>query len=840
MRRLQLLLALALLLPQVAEAGDDRFGLAFVSPPDRVADARRLDQAAQLGAGWDRLPLYWNQIQPAAGGPFDFARADAAVAADLSRGIKVQAVLLGAPDWATAGGKVDPEAWSGFVDASVRHYRGRIGHWEMWNEPDLLDAQGQPRFWPWGVAEYARLLKAGYLAAKEADPGAAVLMAGLSMPYNNERFFDDLLTELAKDADSPRRGWYFDVLPIHVYDRAARVYELPHGYVGYPSFPGYHALMKRRGFDKPIWANELGVPVWDYGTGQNAPGRATQDEQASFVLQAFAYGLAAGNDRHFFFQLYDDGAGAIDPQRGAAEYFGLIANDGTPRPAYQAYRNALDLFAGARLATRVNTGRTGKKKSSKGVEMISLWGTARGRITVAWNADGGGPVEARVPSLAPTAQLLDKFGRVTGSATAQDGAFRISLPPATNNNNFDCFTPRGCDPEDYVIGGNPVVIVESDPRVPPVTIERLPSASAVPFRVAWRPGETAPPGATYDVQYVDLTDDPSGAAWRPWLTATRETSAAFGAELPVTRDHTYGFRVRPTGGAWLSAPLASTFVYGGETWPPPKPEVDTKIEIVWPQGNAPVDRADRANVLVNVFRAGTLTSVGPSWSAPPRLWRSVDNGVEEPIALGRARIVERDGLKYPVWEVNDVDVAAARDPRKKVYFRLSMDGKRESTNVWAHAADARTFMPRPDVPTGVLAAMPPSVDAKIEIVWPHGNAPVDRAEKVNIVAYLFEHDGLRSVPAAFDGQVVLQRSLNNGPGQAVALGDKELRTVGGVTFPVWVFNDVDVSAARDRKNKYYFRLEIGSGVAFFSNVWAHAADARTYVPQPDVPTAVAP
>ena len=108
-----------------------------------------------------------------------------------------------------------------------------------------------------------------------------------------------------------------------------------------------------------------------------------------------------------------------------------------------------------------------------------------------------------------------------------------------------------------------------------------------------------------------------------------------------------------------------------------------------------------------------------------------------------------------------------------------------------------------------------------------------------MVAYLFEHGGNRSVPAGFDGQVVLHRSLNNGPAEAVALGDKETRTVNGLTFPVWTFNDVDVAAARDKNNKYYFRLEVGGATAY-SNVWAHAADARTYVPQPDVPTAVAP
>src|SRR5687768_14439354 len=148
---LRLVLLVAILVPSVAHAADDRFGVAFVSPPGKVADAKRLDQAAQLGAGWDRQPLYWNEVQPTPNGPFDFSKFDATVAADVSRGIKVQGILLGSPDWAKTGASVDMAAWSRFVAAAVRHYKGRIGRWEMWNEPDLLDGDGKGRYWPWGV-----------------------------------------------------------------------------------------------------------------------------------------------------------------------------------------------------------------------------------------------------------------------------------------------------------------------------------------------------------------------------------------------------------------------------------------------------------------------------------------------------------------------------------------------------------------------------------------------------------------------------------------------------------------------------------------------------------------
>ena len=838
-----------LLLPDIARAAPavDVFGLNWIHPVDKVADDTRLGQSVALGAKWDRFPIYWNAIQPTPNGPFDFTKVDPIINANQSRGIRTQAVLVGAPEWANAGGQFNYDGWSRFVSTTVARYKGRVSHWEMWNEPDLLDGEGKGKYWTGGPAEYARLLKYGYLAAKSSDAGSTVLMAGLALTHNNQEFFNQFLDALVKDADASRNNWFFDVLPIHVYDRPLRAYELPMGYLGYPSFAGLRTLMKRRGFIKPIWINEMGVPVWDYSTGQKAPGRATQDEQASFILQSIAYSMVVGVERMFFSQLYDDGAGAIDPNnRQPAEFFGLISNDGRPRPAYAAYQVAIQHLSGTKLTTRLNVGKTIKNQNSKGLEIISFWGTPQGRITVAWNGESSGPLEAVVPAISPTARILDKYGRLVTTVSAKDGVFRMTLPQATNNNNFNCYTPRGCDPGDYIMGGHPFMLVEESQFVPAVAFEPLPTASIIPFRVAWTPSRSLPAGTLYDVQYKDLTTDPVDGGWKDWYTATNLTSANFGGDVAITRDHSYAFRVRArdvagrlVDGDWPAVPLANTLAVAGATWPPPKSEVDAKTEIVWPHGNAPVDKAEKANITANVFKTGGLTSVNPNWGSPPILWRSIDNGVEENVGPGKPRIVTSGALKYPVWDFNDVDVSAARDPKRKIYFRMSMDGKYESTNVWSHALDARTFLPHPDVPTATLSEMPTSVDAKIEIVWPHENAQVDKATKANVAAYLFEHGSLRSVPLSFDGQVVLFRSLNNDPGQPVSLGDKSTKTVNGVTFPVWTFNDIDVSAARDRQNKYYFRLQV-SGAEAYSNVWSHASDARSFVPKPDVPTAVAP
>ena len=265
--------------------------------------------------------------------------------------------------------------------------------------------------------------------------------------------------------------------------------------------------------------------------------------------------------------------------------------------------------------------------------------------------------------------------------------------------------------------------------------------------------------------------------------------------------------------------------------------VDAKIEIVYPHDGLPVAQATKANIGAYLFEQGSGVALCASPAPTVRLWRALNDGVEEPVAVGALRTAKVEQLSFPAWDFNDVDVAAARDARNKYYFRLSVDGLQHRSSIWSHGEDARTYMPNQDVPAGVATAVPAAVDAKIEIVWPHDGLPVTEATKANIGAFLFERGTLRSVPLAWSPVVRLRRALNNGPEEDVALGRKVAKQVGDLVFPAWEFNDVDVSAARDPLNKYYFRVVV-EGVDSRSNVWSHGADARTYFPRMDVPTGV--
>ena len=102
---------------------------------------------------------------------------------------------------------------------------------------------------------------------------------------------------------------------------------------------------------------------------------------------------------------------------------------------------------------------------------------------------------------------------------------------------------------------------------------------------------------------------------------------------------------------------------------------------------------------------------------------------------------------------------------------------------------------------------------------------------------LFGHGTFQSVPLNYSHAVQLFRSDNGGPLLPVGSGDLLIQTQGGQTYPTWQFNDVDVTAAQNSKNRIYFQVVV-DGVTTYANIWTHGVDARTFFPTQDVPTGV--
>ena len=235
MRHLILLLLLALLLvgcaptgEEAALMGDEPVVMSFPSPdygvhaflwwkPDTAL--RDLDLIKGMGFNWVKQKFPWRDIEGIEKGQFDWYRTDYIVDEVEKAGLKLVVRLDRQPFWSEPldnqwqdnGPPGDPADFGDFCGAVAERYRGRIGAYQVWNEPNLNREWGLR---PPDPAAYTELLKACYTAIKAADPDAIVISAGLAptgtdsteaMP--DEKFLQGMYDAGAAD--------YFDVLGVN-------------------------------------------------------------------------------------------------------------------------------------------------------------------------------------------------------------------------------------------------------------------------------------------------------------------------------------------------------------------------------------------------------------------------------------------------------------------------------------------------------------------------------------------------------------------------------------------------------------------------------------------------
>ena len=278
-------------------ANTDRFD--FDSP------LRRLKLLAEMGAKWDRCDFWWGRIEPEQG-KFVFRDFDRAVEQYLQYGIELMPILCYGSAW--HGRSPDtPEEWklyARWAGEMVRHYRGKISAWEVWNEPNISV------FWkPQPNAEhYVNMLKAAYRVMKKADPKCIVVApatAGIDLGYI-QRFL-----ELGG-------GHYCDVISVHPYQGANHGPEP--GLLN--SLRKLKDLLASYHLRQPIWITEMG---WQTKPAEQA--QATEDQQADYLVRSYVLALSEGVQRLFWFNLVD-----------WAETWGTVRTDWTTKPSYRAYQ----------------------------------------------------------------------------------------------------------------------------------------------------------------------------------------------------------------------------------------------------------------------------------------------------------------------------------------------------------------------------------------------------------------------------------------------------------------------------------------------------------------------
>ncbi len=543
--------------PAPAASGPE-YGVNFISAPERLANEEQYQNGLSTGATWNRWPMYWFNVERSAGlfcwnpgisGCDGAPDTDTAVAGDIAHGLHSNAILLGTPGFYTtgltqllanpyqvvrrngfeiqavnaatpqglyasiftddsdtpgAGKQINPEnKWAVYVYTAVSRYKPGgvlaqqrgwpagvgVTHWEMWNEPDLSI------FWDSSLADFARLQKVGYLAAKQADPNAQVIFGALANNSSRLSYYNDVLTIYDDDPLAALYSYFHDILATHSYFTAWQSW--------------YHVWragrsLSSRGLDKPIWLNESGVPAWNDYPGPvwdpHSSLRGTMTEQASYVIQSAMYAAFAGADAIYHFQLYDgcgnqpaftdfpphdgdlctsDGMLTTDPTKPCAgDANGLFRNPaddpsfscftqhpqpGTARPNFAAFQVLTTYMQDVSPLLRERQGAPKCVGPYNGqmvepIEIIGFQQPSTGkRIVGMWTLCGDNETAVlSATNPAKTALLVAPDGS-TQIITAQNGSYTIQLPGATNRNPF----PGGEYPAPfYPIGGQPYILVE--------------------------------------------------------------------------------------------------------------------------------------------------------------------------------------------------------------------------------------------------------------------------------------------------------------------------------------------------------------------------------------------
>lgn len=563
------------------------------------------DRAAQAGVQWERLIFPWSLIQKTGPNAWnDGYFTDQQIAQEAARGIQIVGLAAYTPQWATSTpNKAQPtnvpanlylpfddprNYWGQFMYKLAQRYAGKVDTWIIWNEPDMYSDQILYT-WDGSISDLYQLVKVGYQAVKKANPQAKVVLPGLTYWWDKEGgrplYLARFMEAASHDPTAAQNGDYFDIVDIHQYGNPLNIYA---------AIRVYQRALAQYGMSKPIWVGESNVVPFDDPMNPIGPAfHATMDQQAAYIIQAFALARAAGAERMSIYKLVDEA------REGGNELYGLVRNDGSVRPAFTAYQTVVKYMSNPTSAVYTWDGANEVPTEDQITALLQdnahrtqwIWPAAVNRVTlergaerdiIVWNASPK-LVTATIPAVAKSAQVVDKFGRDTGEVVAQNGVYRLELAPTTNNSD-----PR--DPTAYLVGGEPRILVEH--------VTPLPTAVDAPIQVVW----------ARDSSFANIT------------------------------------------GVLLSP---------GTTQPPPC-----------------------------------------RWDPPVRLWASVDGGPTVSAGTGTRRLVTENGITYPVWDFNGVDISAA-NAGKSIDFWMDVSGVTTHATRWTYTnAPPPTPTPMPTlIPT---------------------------------------------------------------------------------------------------------------------------------------------
>ena len=301
---------------------------------------RTYKQLAQLGVKWARVQTGWARTETVKGA-YDFAWLDDVVSNLLRIGVRPWFSLSygnrlytpEAPDesavgWVPIFDDAAKAGWLRYTRAIARRYRDRVGHYEIWNEPNHSGAFWKPK--KPNAAEYVELIRLTAPVIREEVPKAVIIggaFAGMPTPYLEESLEAGM-------------GGLVDRVSYHPYRT------VPEG-GGYEStLAKWRAMLAKHNPKLRLWQGENGAPSQPGGVGAMGTLPWTEQRQAKWVTRRILTDLRLGVELTSYFHLadlvnYNWGRGGT----GKTNFKGLLrGTDYTPKPSFFAYQCLCALF----------------------------------------------------------------------------------------------------------------------------------------------------------------------------------------------------------------------------------------------------------------------------------------------------------------------------------------------------------------------------------------------------------------------------------------------------------------------------------------------------------------
>lgn len=292
-----------------------------------------------LGFGSVRLwdsGISWANVAPKPG-QWDFARMDVYVGAASAHDASILYTLGSTPRWASArpdercpygsGCAAEPVRlahWEEYVRRVAQRYKGLIGAFELWNEPnfsDLARDRVQPyAFYSGSLAKMVEMARTARQVLDETSPGTILTTPGF---VNGPDRLDMFLGAGGKA--------YVQAITYHFYSGDADQF--------IRQVLDVREIMHRHGVENmPLWNTELGVEVYPENSPLQ-PGvtkRLTRIEAAARMAQFLVLGAATGLER-FYYYAWDNG------------HSGMVTSHGERLPAYDAMAQVQTWLIGSRM-----------------------------------------------------------------------------------------------------------------------------------------------------------------------------------------------------------------------------------------------------------------------------------------------------------------------------------------------------------------------------------------------------------------------------------------------------------------------------------------------------------